>query len=195
MAKAGARTEALFSICRQTEGTFKGWPGDGKTAHSGTQSRLFLTSWWGPKMNSEVSAGVSGLSPLGETSTTGWASPGCAVCLQRELPGDGGRGGTAALWEFGEGVPHPWEPRDPGARRTLWGDSDTRTQGAGDLLVRTSERQLSPMSRDGRSGTFTSDQHSSCATTMSKVISGKNLPDLRASVFSKRGAGLREWWG
>lgn len=28
----------------QTEGTFKGWPRDGKTAHSGTQSRLFPTS-------------------------------------------------------------------------------------------------------------------------------------------------------
>ena len=31
-AKPGARTEALFSIWRQTEETFKGWLGDGKTA-------------------------------------------------------------------------------------------------------------------------------------------------------------------
>ena len=95
-AKPGVRTEALFSIWRQTEGTFKGWLGDGKTAHSRTQSGLFLTSWGSMKMNGEVRAGrgewSQEVSPCpGETSLTGWAAPKqrlSKAVLQRGLPGE-----------------------------------------------------------------------------------------------------------
>lgn len=105
-AKAGVRTGALFSIRRQTEGTFKGWPGDGKTAHSGTQSKLFLPSWQGPKMNSEVRAEVSRGSLPALVRQMPWAglSPPAGAGGGAS---EGGGGSTAALQEFGKAPPPP----------------------------------------------------------------------------------------
>lgn len=42
--QARRENRGIVFYLEQTEGTFKGWPGDGKTAHSGIQSRLFLIS-------------------------------------------------------------------------------------------------------------------------------------------------------
>lgn len=131
-AKPGARTEALFSIWRQTEGTFKAWPGDGKTAHSGIQSRLFLTSWRGLKMNSRVSTGGSGgLSRLvGQGPVAGRPQAVLSVC---KAGFRGGRGQPCCQFgAVGGGGPHPWEPRDPGIGRTPRGVSNTRTHRAGE---------------------------------------------------------------
>ena len=117
-AKPGARTEALFAIWRQTEGTFESWPCGGKTAHSRAWSGLFLTSRQGTKMNGEVRAGVSGgPSHSGETSAPGWASP---AVLSAESASEPGRAVPLPSGGFGEEMAPLWEPRDPEfAGRTL----------------------------------------------------------------------------
>lgn len=113
-AKLGARTEALFSIWRQTEGTFKGWLGDGKTAHSRTRSGLFLASWWSANMNGEVRAGGLRRSlPALVRQVSEAGRPQAAPergCLQRGLPR---KAGAAALpsESAGEEIAHPWEPQ------------------------------------------------------------------------------------
>lgn len=95
-ATPAVRTEALFSAWRQTEGTF----GDRKTAHSRTQSRLFLTSWQGVKTSqgqNRVSQEV--LLPWREKCHGGvWGAS--ATVLPAKRAAEGGRSGVAALWEF-----------------------------------------------------------------------------------------------